>query len=74
MQNKLFFTSINDICKKCGGYRFAPYNSNTSATVRLCHCTQISKEELIMKAMKTVFFNDPPGDRSSSHKIDDDEV
>jgi hypothetical protein len=45
MENKLFFTSINDICKKCGGYRFAPYNSNTSATVKLCHCTEISNPE-----------------------------
>ena len=47
MENNLFFTSINDICKKCGGYKFAPYNSNTSATVRLCHCTEISKETLV---------------------------
>lgn len=30
--------SINEICKKCKGYKFAPYNSNMSATVRLCHC------------------------------------
>ena len=30
--------SINDICKKCGGYKFAPYNSNLSATVKLCYC------------------------------------
>jgi hypothetical protein len=30
--------SINDICKKCGGYKFAPYNSNMSATVKICHC------------------------------------
>jgi len=30
--------------------------------------------ENVIKAMKVVFFNDPPGDRSSSHKIDDDEV
>ena len=39
--------SINDICKKCGGYKFAPYNSNLSATVRLCHCTEIKKEPLV---------------------------
>jgi phospholipase C len=32
--------TLNDICKKCGGYKFAPYNFNTSATVRLCHCTK----------------------------------
>lgn len=34
--------SINELCQKCKGYKFAPYNSNTSATVRLCHC---KKEE-----------------------------
>jgi hypothetical protein len=38
--------SLQDICKKCGGYKFAPYNSNMSATVKLCHCTSISKVEL----------------------------
>ena len=42
----LYFSTINDICKKCGGYKFAPYNSNTSATVKLCHCTEISKVKL----------------------------
>jgi hypothetical protein len=31
--------SINELCQKCKGYKFAPYNSNTSATVKLCHCT-----------------------------------
>lgn len=30
--------SINGICEKCKGYKFAPYNSNMSATVKLCHC------------------------------------
>ena len=39
--------TLNDICKKCGGYKFAPYNSNLSATVRLCHCTEIKKEPLL---------------------------
>lgn len=28
------------MCKKCRGYKFAPYNSNLSATVKLCHCTK----------------------------------
>jgi len=37
MQSNL---TLHNICKKCGGYKFAPYNSNTSATVRLCHCTK----------------------------------
>lgn len=32
--------SINELCQKCKGYKFAPYNSNTSATVKLCHCTK----------------------------------
>lgn len=44
MQSNL---TLNDICKKCGGYKFAPYNSNLSATVRLCHCTEIKKEPLL---------------------------
>lgn len=43
MQSNLI---LNNICKKCGGYKFAPYNSNLSATVKLCHCTEISKVEL----------------------------
>jgi hypothetical protein len=30
--------SLQDICNKCGGYKFAPYNSNMSATVKLCYC------------------------------------
>jgi hypothetical protein len=42
MQSNLI---LNNICKKCGGYKFAPYNSNTSATVKLCHCTKISDTE-----------------------------
>lgn len=39
MQSNLI---LNNICKKCGGYKFAPYSSNVSATVKLCHCTEIS--------------------------------
>ena len=35
--------SINGVCNKCNGYKFAPYNSNLSATVKLCHC----KKEII---------------------------
>ena len=73
MENNLFFTSINDICKKCGGYKFAPYNSNMTATVKLCHCTEISKVEL-NNAIKKILFKDPPGPRPSSHSIQDDEV
>jgi hypothetical protein len=46
MENNLSFTSINDICKKCGGYKFAPYVPSMSATVRMCHCTEISELEL----------------------------
>ena len=42
----MYLVTINDVCKKCGGYKFAPYNSNTSATVKLCHCTEITKLEL----------------------------
>jgi len=41
MQSSL---TLNNICKKCGGYKFAPYNSNLSATVRLCHCTKEDPE------------------------------
>ena len=36
--------SLQDICKKCGGYKFAPYNSNMSATVKLCHCPKEDPE------------------------------
>jgi hypothetical protein len=39
--------SLQDICKKCGGYKFAPYNSNISATVKLCHCIKESDFEMI---------------------------
>ena len=49
MQSSL---SLQDICKKCGGYKFAPYNSNTSATVKLCHCPKITNEELNELAKK----------------------
>ena len=45
------YSSINDICKKCGGYKFAPYNSNTSATVKLCHCTEITKEKSMLRKL-----------------------
>ena len=36
--------SINGICEKCKGYKFAPYNSNMSATVKLCHCPKEDPE------------------------------
>ena len=36
--------SINELCNKCGAYKFAPYSPNTSATVRLCHCTKEDPE------------------------------
>ena len=39
--------SLQDVCKKCGGYKFAPYNSNTSATVKLCHCIKEEDFEII---------------------------
>jgi hypothetical protein len=39
--------SINGICEKCKGYKFAPYNSNMSATVKLCHCIKKSDFEMI---------------------------
>jgi hypothetical protein len=44
--------SINELCKKCGGYKFAPYNSNLSATVKLCHCPTITKAEIINELKK----------------------
>ena len=43
MNNNLL---LQNICKKCGGYKFAPYNSNTSATVKLCHCKNTIKKKL----------------------------
>ncbi len=49
MQSNL---TLNDICKKCRGYKFAPYNSNVSATVKLCHCPTITKAEIINKLKK----------------------
>jgi hypothetical protein len=43
---------IDQLCKRCGGYRFAPYNSNTSATVKLCHCPTITKAKIIEELKK----------------------
>jgi len=38
---------LENICKKCKGYKFAPYNSNISSTVKLCHCIKESDFEII---------------------------
>ena len=44
------YTTIKDICTKCGGYKFAPYNPDMDATVKLCHCTKdIDIKPLIIK-------------------------
>jgi hypothetical protein len=61
MQSSL---SLQDICKKCGGYKFAPYNSNTSATVKLCHCPKMTKKELDDLALyiNKCFHKDKPKD------------
>ena len=53
--------SLQDKCKKCGGYKFAPYNSNISATVRLCHCTKISDTEFTQKWFATENITVLPG-------------
>lgn len=45
--------SISELCQKCKGYKFAPYSSNTSATVRLCHCTKEPDPEFT-KRQKTI--------------------
>jgi hypothetical protein len=44
--------SINELCQKCKGYKFAPYSSGTSATVKLCHCPTITKAEIINELKK----------------------
>jgi hypothetical protein len=59
---------INDICKKCGGYKFAPYNSNLSATVRLCHCIDIKKEPLLFPKLAT------PDPKVTKSNTEDDEM
>jgi hypothetical protein len=43
---------LSNVCQKCKGYKFAPYNSNTSATVRLCHCPK--EEPEFTKIQKTI--------------------
>ena len=35
---------LSNMCQKCKGYKFAPYNSNMSATVKLCHCPKEEPE------------------------------
>lgn len=44
---------LSNVCQKCKGYKFAPYNSNTSATVRLCHCAKEPGPEFT-KIQKTI--------------------